>query len=411
MNQETRTIGGSTHLEFRDTTKPDRRPSRWWLWVGGFILCAGVYGWFLHSGTNPTVIKAPSVPVAASFVKTGNLEVYLNLIGTVTPFATVTIKSRIAGQIMKIDFKEGQLVNAGDLLVSIDPSPYEAQLAQAEGQLARDQATLANAKVTLERYRYLYKTGIIASQDADNQEALYRQALGTVQNDQGMIAGVRINLAYCRIISPVQGRVGLRQVDVGNYVVSSQNLVVVTQLQPISVVFSIPEDDIPEVVNDMRDGRQVPVVAWNRDFSKKIGTGSLLTFDNQVDENTGTVKLRAQFANPDYALFPDAFVNATMPVKTIQNALLVPTAAIQSGAQQSFVYVVQPNSTVVQRQVTVGPSQGDLTAITKGVTAGEKVVTDGLDKLQPGTKVVVQMDNSSPGQTTSNLGAVAASGG
>ena len=409
MNQET--IGGSTHLEFRDTTKPDRRPSRWWLWLGGFVLCASVYGWFVHSGTTPTVIKAPSVPVAASFVKTGNLDVYLNQIGTVTPFATVTIKSRIAGQIIKIDFKEGQLVKAGDLLVSIDPSPYEAQLAQAEGQFARDQATLANAKVTLERYRYLYKTGIIASQDADNQEALYRQALGTVQNDQGMIAGVRINLAYCRIVSPVQGRVGLRQVDVGNYVVSSQNLVVVTQLQPISVVFSIPEDDIPEVVNDMRDGRQVPVVAWNRDFSKKIGTGSLLTFDNQVDENTGTVKLRAQFANPDYALFPDAFVNATMPVKTIQNALLVPTAAIQSGAQQSFVYVVQPNSTVVQRQVTLGPSQGDLTAVTKGVTAGEKVVTDGLDKLQPGTRVVVQMDNSSPGQTTSNLGAVAASGG
>jgi multidrug efflux system membrane fusion protein len=409
MNQET--IGGSTHLEFRDTTKPDRRPSRWWLWLGGFVLCASVYGWFVHSGTTPTVIKAPSVPVAASFVKTGNLDVYLNQIGTVTPFATVTIKSRIAGQIIKIDFKEGQLVKAGDLLVSIDPSPYEAQLAQAEGQFARDQATLANAKVTLERYRYLYKTGIIASQDADNQEALYRQALGTVQNDQGMIAGVRINLAYCRIVSPVQGRVGLRQVDVGNYVVSSQNLVVVTQLQPISVVFSIPEDDIPEVVNDMRDGRQVPVVAWNRDFSKKIGTGSLLTFDNQVDENTGTVKLRAQFANPDYALFPDAFVNATMPVKTIQNSLLVPTAAIQSGAQQSFVYVVQPNSTVVQRQVTVGPSQGDLTAITKGVTAGEKVVTDGLDKLQPGTRVVVQMDNSSQGQTTSNLGAVAASGG
>lgn len=204
---------------------------------------------------------------------------------------------------------------------------------------------------------------------------------------------------------------GLRQVDVGNYVASTQNLVVVTQLQPISVVFSIPEDDIPEVVNDMSEGRQVPVVAWNRDFSKKIGTGSLLTFDNQVDENTGTVKLRAQFPNPDYALFPDAFVNATMPVKTIQNALLVPTAAVQSGAQQSFVYVVQPNNTVSQRQVTVGPSQGDLTAITKGVSAGEKVVTDGLDKLQPGTKVVVQMDNSNPNQPALNPGVVAASGG
>jgi multidrug efflux system membrane fusion protein len=411
MDHNIRTIEKSAHLEFREAAKPERSSQRWWLWLVGLVLCAIVYGWFLRSSTNPVVIKAPSVPVAASFVKTGNLDVYLNQIGTVTPFATVTIKSRIAGQIIKIDFKEGQLVKAGDLLVSIDPSPFEAQLAQTEGQLARDQATLANAKVTLDRYRYLYKTGIIASQDADNQEALYRQALGTVQNDQGMIAGVKINLAYCRIVSPIQGRVGLRQVDVGNYVVSSQNLVVVTQLQPISVVFSIPEDDIPEVVNNMSDGHQIPVVAWNRDFSKKIGTGSLLTFDNQVDENTGTVKLRAQFPNPDYALFPDAFVNATMPVKTIQNALLVPTAAIQSGAQQSFVYVVQPNNTVAQRQVTVGPSQGDVTAITKGVTAGEKVVTDGLDKLQPGTKVVVQMDNSSPGQTTSNPGAVAANGG
>jgi membrane fusion protein, multidrug efflux system len=410
MNQETQTLGGSTHLGFRDTTKTDRKPQRWWLWVGGFVLCAVVFGWFLRSGTNQPVVKAPSVPVAASIVKTGNLNVYLNQIGTVTPFATVTLKSRIAGQIMKIDFTEGQLVKAGDLLINIDPSPYEAQLAQYNGQLARDQATLANARVTLERYRYLFKTGVVANQDVDNQEALYRQALGTVANDQGMIAGVKVNLAYCRIVSPIQGRVGLRQVDVGNYVVSTQNLVVVTQLQPISVVFSIPEDDIPEVVNDMSGGRHVPVQAWNRDFSKKIGNGFLLTFDNEVDENTGTVKLRAQFPNPDYALFPDAFVNATMPVKTIQSALLVPTAAIQSGAQQAFVYVVKANNTVAQRQVTVGPSQGDLTAITKGVTAGEKVVTDGLDKLQPGTKVVVQMDNSNS-QTNSTSGALASTGG
>jgi multidrug efflux system membrane fusion protein len=185
---------------------------------------------------------------------------------------------------------------------------------------------------------------------------------------------------------------------------------VVTQLQPISVVFSIPEDDIPEVAKDMSGASHVPVVAWNRDFSKKIATGFLLTFDNEVDENTGTVKLRAQFPNPDYALFPDAFVNATMPVRALQNALLVPTAAIQSGAQQAFVYVVLPNNTVAQRQVTVGPSQGDLSAITKGVTAGEKVVTDGLDKLQPGTRVVVEMDNSNP-PTNSTSGALASNGG
>jgi multidrug efflux system membrane fusion protein len=410
MNQESRPLGGSTHLEYRDTTKPDRRPQRWYLWVGAFVICAAAFEWILHSGSNQPVVKAPGVPVAASFVKTGNLNVYLNQIGTVTPFATVTVKSRIAGQIMKIQFTEGQLVKAGELLANIDPSPYEAQLAQFEGQLARDQATLANAKITLVRYRYLFKTGVVASQDVDNQEALYRQALGTVANDQGIITGVKVNLGYCRVVSPVQGRVGLRQVDVGNYVVSTQNLVVITQLQPISVVFSIPEDDIPEVVNDMDGVGHVPVAAWNRDFSKKIGSGFLLTFDNEVDENTGTVKLRAQFPNPDYALFPDAFVNASMPVKTIKNALLVPTAAIQSGAQQSFVYLVQPNSTVAQRQVTVGPSQGDLTAITHGVTAGEKVVTDGLDKLQPGTRVVVQMDNSTP-ETNSTSGAFASNGG
>jgi multidrug efflux system membrane fusion protein len=410
MNQETRPFGRSTHLEFSETTKPDRKPQRWWLWVGGFVICAAVFGWFLHSGSNQPVVKTPSVPVAAALVKTGNLNVYLSQIGTVTPFATVTVKSRIAGQIMKIDFTEGQLVKAGDLLVNIDPSPYEAQLAQYEGQLARDQATLANAKITLDRYRYLFKTEVVASQDVDNQEALYRQALGTVANDQGMIAGVKVNLGYCRIVSPVQGRVGLRQVDVGNYVASTQNLVVVTQLQPISVVFSIPEDDIPEVAKDMSGASHVPVVAWNRDFSKKIATGFLLTFDNEVDENTGTVKLRAQFPNPDYALFPDAFVNATMPVRALQNALLVPTAAIQSGAQQAFVYVVLPNNTVAQRQVTVGPSQGDLSAITKGVTAGEKVVTDGLDKLQPGTRVVVEMDNSNP-PTNSTSGALASNGG
>jgi membrane fusion protein, multidrug efflux system len=290
------------------------------------------------------------------------------------------------------------------LLVNIDPSPYEAQLYQYNGQLARDQATLANAKVTLERYRTLFKDGVIARQDLDNQEALYRQALGTVENDHGMIAGVKVNLAYCRILSPIKGRVGLRQVDLGNYVQPTDSVVVITQLQPISVIFSIPEDDIAEVVSDMHDGHQVPVVAWNRDFTKKIANGFLLTFDNEVDQNTGTVKLRTQFANPDYALFPNQFVNASLLVKTVQDALLVPTSAIQTGAQGSFVYVVQPNSTVVQRQVTVGPAQGDLTSIAKGVNAGDKVVTDGLDKLQPGTKVIVRMDSNSGGGAGTTIG-------
>jgi membrane fusion protein, multidrug efflux system len=281
-------------------------------------------------------------------------------------------------------------------------------LYQYEGQLGRDQATLENAKVTLDRYRVLYKQGVIAIQDLDNQEALYRQALGTIENDEGMIAGVKVNLGYCRIVSPIKGRVGLRQVDLGNYVQATQSLVVITQLQPISVIFSIPEDDISEVVKDMRNGHQVQVTAWNRDYSKKIGTGFLLTFDNEV-ENTGTVKLRAQFANNDYAFFPDEFVNASMLVKTLQDATLVPTAAIQTGSQGSFVYVVQPNNTVTQRQVTLGPGQGDLTAVVKGVGAGDKVVTDGLDKLQPGSKVSVRMDNNST--PNSNSGGGATTGG
>jgi membrane fusion protein, multidrug efflux system len=408
MDQNTRTIRESTRSEFRETAEmhreTERSPRRWWLWLAALgVLCVGVYGWSLLGGANKPVIKVPTVPVSASLVKNGNLNIYLSQVGTVTPFNTVTVKSRIAGQIMKIDFKEGQLVNAGDLLVNIDPSPYEAQLHQYEGQLARDEATLANAKVTLERYQVLFKTGVIARQDLDNQEALYHQAIGTVETDRGVIAGVKVNLSYCRIISPIKGRVGLRLVDLGNYVQPTDSVVVITQLQPISVIFSIPEDDIPEVVSDMRDGHQVFVAAWNRDFSKKIANGFLLTFDNEVDQNTGTVKLRAQFANPDYGLFPDQFVNASMLVKTVQDALLVPTAAIQTGGQGSFVYVVQPNNTVEQRQVTVGPAQGDQTTIAKGVKAGDKVVTDGLDKLQPGTKVVVRMD--------SNPGASAAIGG
>lgn len=372
---------------YRETKRGLRR---WWLWVALFgALLIGIYTW-LHSGDTKPVVKVPSVPVSASPVKSGDLNIYLSEIGSVTPFATVTVKSRVAGQILKIGFQEGQIVKTGQILFNIDPKPYQAQLQQYEGQLERDKALLANAKITFDRYRALLKEGVIARQDLDNQETLYNQALGTVASDEGLVNSVKVNLSYCEITAPITGRIGLRLVDLGNYVQATDSLVVITQLQPISVIFSIPEDDIPEVVADMKSGRHLPVQAWNRDFSKQLETGFLLTFDNQIDQTTGAVKLRAQFANPDYALFPNQFVNARVLVKTIRDAMLIPTAAVQRSPQGNLVYVVQPNRTVTQHEVKLSATQGDLTAIAGGLKVGDVVVTDGLDKLQSGSRVEVR---------------------
>jgi membrane fusion protein, multidrug efflux system len=406
MDQNT-TIEQSVTSPFKQTNainqrtiNGSRRRSKWlWLLLGVAVVAIAAFHWTVQQASSKPAPKASLVPVSATTVKPGDLSVYLSEIGTVTPFATVTVKSRVSGNITKIDFKEGQIVDAGQLLLNIDPSPYEAQLKQYEGQLARDKATLANAYITFQRYKDLFREGVIARQDLDNQQALYNQALGTVQNDQGMIEGVKVNLSYCRVESPIRGRIGLRLVDLGNYVQPSNSLVVVAQLQPISVIFSIPEDNIDEVVTDMHNGNKVPVEAWNRDFSKRIETGSLLTYDNEIDENTGTVKLRAQFGNPDYLLFPNEFVNARLLLHTVQNAILVPSAAVQKSSQGSFVYVVQGGNTVVQRQVTVGATQGDSVAVVKGLSGGEQVVTDGLDRLQPGTKVSVRTDSNRAGAT------------
>ena len=370
--------------------------NRWWLWLA--MICAfgiGLYVW-VDRGTAAKVPPArPMVPVSATYAKEGNLDIYLSQIGSVTPFATVTVRSRVAGQILSIDFKEGSLVEANELLLTIDPRPYQAQLVQYEGQLARDKATLANARITLGRYRVLFDQGVIAGQDLDNQRALYDQARGTIENDQGLIDGVKVNLAYCRVVSPIKGRIGLRQIDLGNYVQANDALVVITQLQPISVIFSVPEDDISEIVEDMSGGRRVPVQAWNRDLSRQVATGFLLTLDNEIDQTTGTVKLRAQFANDDDALFPNQFVNARLLLRTLRDKVLVPTAAVQRTEHGANVYVVQSNQTVVRRPVVVGATLADSTAIEKGVQAGEAVVTDGLDKLQPGSKVAVRIDSGS----------------
>ena len=330
------------------------------------------------------------IPVTAATARIGDLDSYLSQIGTVTPFATDTLKSRVAGQIVKIDFREGDAVKAGQVVINIDPKPYEAQLQQYEGQLKRDQALLANAKITFDRYRDLYSQGVIARQDLDNQQTLYNQALGTVDNDEGLIAGVKVNLGYCEIAAPISGRIGLRLVDLGNYVQATDSLVVITQLQPISVIFSINEDYIPQIAADIKANGQLPVQAWNRDMSKQIATGFLLTFDNQIDQTTGTVKLRAEFANNDYALFPNQFVNARVLVSTLHQVLLIPTMALQKTPQGTSVYLVQQNQTVAQREVKVTATQGETTAIASGLEAGDVVVTDGLDKLQPGARVKVQ---------------------
>jgi membrane fusion protein, multidrug efflux system len=306
----------------------------------------------------------------------------------------------VVGQIVKIDFTEGQLVKQGQLIIEIDPRPYQVQLDQYEGQMVRDRATLENARITLERYQVLIRQGVIASQDLDNQQAIYQQAQGTVENDQGLIDSARLNLTYCRITSPITGRIGLRLIDLGNYVATTDSLVVITQLQPISVVFAIPEDDIPQVVADMRTESQLPVQAWNRDFTKQIASGFLLTFDNQIDLTTGTVKLRGQFQNPDFALFPNQFVNARLLVNTIRNTVLVPNAAVQKSPQGSFVYVVQADGTVAQRGVTVNGTQGEIASIATGLKAGETVVTDGVDKLQPGSKVNMRLAANTPSDKT-----------
>jgi membrane fusion protein, multidrug efflux system len=381
---------------------------RWVFWLIGFsVLAIGAYLFLTRAGAargTPAeaspVVPRQRVPVAVVAARRGDLNQYLTALGAVTPFNTVMIKARVVGNITKVYFKEGQMVKEGDPLFEIDRRPYQVQLVQYQGQMARDRANMVNAKITLERDQTLYTQGVLARQDLDNQQAVYNSDLGTLKNDQGQIESAELNLAYCHITSPITGRVGLLLITLGNYVqpTDTTGLAVVTQLQPISVVFSIPEDEIPQVAQNMQGGRQLPVQAWNRDFSKLVAAGSLLTFDNQIDQTSGTVKLKAQFANLDYALFPNQFVNAKLLVDTIHGATLIPTAALQKNSQGAFIYVVKEDSSVEKRPVTVGVTQGDTVSIDKGVTLGEMVVVDGLDKLQQGTKVSAQLAANAPVQ-------------
>ncbi len=328
-----------------------------------------------------------ATPVVSELARKSDLKLYLNGLGTVTPLRTVTVRSRVDGELVKLHFTEGQQVKAGDLLAEIDPRPFQVQLMQAEGQMAKDQALLANARTDLERYQTLFKQDSIAKQQVDTQASLVRQYEGSIKANQSAIENAKLQLTYSRVTAPIGGRLGLRQVDQGNVVRAgdANGIVVITQLQPVAVIFTIPQDQLQPVLK--RKEEKLPVEAWDRENRNRLATGALITIDNQIDPSTGTVKLKAEFPNTDSALFPNQFVNVRMLVETRKDVTVVPSAAVQRGAQGWFVYVVKDDSTVSLRPVRTGPVEGQLTAIESGVQAGERVVTDGLDRLREGAKV------------------------
>ena len=333
---------------------------------------------------------APAVPVVTALARRDDIAVYLTGLGSVTPLVTVTVRSRVDGQLMKVLFQEGDLVARGQTLVEIDRRPFEAQLLLAEGQLARDQALLDNSRHDLARYQLLNTQDSIARQQYDTQRSLVKQNEGAVEADRAQIDTAKLQIVYSRITAPITGRAGLRLVDPGNivHVADANGIVVITQVSPIAVIFTIAEDSVPEVLEKLRAGEHPPVDAFDRDLSHQLASGWLLTVDNQIDVTTGTLKLKALFANEQDELFPNQFVNARLLLDVLRQAVVVPVAALQYSGQRVYVYVVRSDGAVEVRNVKAGPSQGDVVAIESGLAVGEKVVVDGADQLREGTVVV-----------------------
>ena len=378
-------------------SRPARRSRlRWLFWVLLVLAIIGVGVWYYPKPENQPKTAGRNqfggpTPVGVATVQKGDMPVTLTGLGTVTPLATVTVKTQINGYLVTVAFQEGQMVKKGDFLAQIDPRPYQVALEQAEGQLAKDQALLKNAQLDLQRYNTLVAQNSIATQTRDTQVSLVSQDQAAVKTDQAQVDAQKLNLVYAHIVSPVTGRVGLRQVDAGNYVQTSDpnGIVVVTQLQPISVIFTLPEDNLPAVMKQVHAGADLPVTAYDRTGTTELGKGRLETVDNQIDTTTGTVKLRAIFDNEQEILFPNQFVNVQLLVNTMKGVDIVPTAAIQHGAPGAFVYVVKPDQTAAVQKVKLGPGDGQQIAVLDGLQPGEKVVVDGSDRLREGAKVTL----------------------
>ena len=383
---------------------PPKRHRGLWIFAGALIV-VGIAIAVSRSGRASDAAKAAAkaksqaaIPVVVADATIGDFPVYLTGLGTVTPMATVTVHTRVDGELLSVDFREGQLVKQGEVLAQIDPRPFQVQLTQAEGQLAKDQAALVSVQLDLNRFKDLVSQGLIPQQQVDAQVSLVAQTEAAIKTDQGTIDAAKLNLTYSRITSPISGRVGLRLVDPGNIVhaADTTGIVVITELDPIAVLFTLPEDSLQQVLARTRGGATLSVEAWDRDLTKHISNGKLLTVDNRIDTTTGTVRLKAVFPNGDGALFPNQFVNVRLLIQTLNKVVIVPSAAVQRTTKGPAIFVVGADDKVALRPVEV-PQQGDNHAvIAKGVSAGEMVVVDGVDKLQEGSKVAVRKAASAP---------------